>query len=52
MIQGRDIIERTDVALGGAERSISEVADALSVLGLEVHLLAAKGAACKVLNYF
>lgn len=40
------IIERTDVALGGAERSISEVADALSVLGLEVHLLAAKGAAC------
>lgn len=38
------IIERTDVALGGAERSISEVADALSALGLEVHLLAAKGA--------
>jgi UDP-glucose:(heptosyl)LPS alpha-1,3-glucosyltransferase len=37
------IIERTDVALGGAERSISEVADALSALGLEVHLLAAKG---------
>lgn len=38
------IIERTDVALGGAERSISEVADALSALGLEVHLLVAKGA--------
>ncbi|MEN6335937.1 MAG: glycosyltransferase family 4 protein [Phycisphaerales bacterium] len=38
------IIERTDVALGGAERSISEVAEALSALGLEVHLLAAKGA--------
>jgi len=38
------IIERTDVALGGAERSISEVAEALSTLGLEVHLLAAKGA--------
>jgi len=38
------IIERTDIALGGAERSISEVADALSALGLEVHLLAAKGA--------
>ncbi|HSW01777.1 MAG TPA: glycosyltransferase family 4 protein [Sedimentisphaerales bacterium] len=37
------IIERTDVALGGAERSISEVADALSDLGLEIHLLAAKG---------
>ncbi len=39
------IIERTDVALGGAERSIAEVADALSALGLEVHLLAAKGTA-------
>jgi UDP-glucose:(heptosyl)LPS alpha-1,3-glucosyltransferase len=38
------IIERTDIALGGAERSISEVTDALSALGLEVHLLAAKGA--------
>jgi UDP-glucose:(heptosyl)LPS alpha-1,3-glucosyltransferase len=37
------IIERTDVALGGAERSISEVADALAALGLEVDLLAAKG---------
>lgn len=37
------IIERTDVALGGAERSITEVTEALSALGLEVDLLAAKG---------
>jgi UDP-glucose:(heptosyl)LPS alpha-1,3-glucosyltransferase len=37
------IIERTDIALGGAERSITEVAEALSALGLEVDLLAAKG---------
>ena len=37
------IIERTDVALGGAERSISEMAQALSNLGLEVTILAAKG---------
>ncbi len=37
------IIERADVALGGAERSISEVTDALSTLGLEVDLLAARG---------
>ena len=37
------IIERTDVALGGAERSITEVAEALSALGLEVDLLAARG---------
>lgn len=38
------IIERADVALGGAERSMSEVAAALSELGLDVDLLAAKGA--------
>ena len=38
------IIERADTALGGAERSMLEVADALSSLGLEVDLLAAKGA--------
>jgi UDP-glucose:(heptosyl)LPS alpha-1,3-glucosyltransferase len=37
------IIERADVALGGAERSMFEVADALSALGLHVDLLAAKG---------
>ena len=39
------IIERADVELGGAERSMSEVANALSSLGLEVDLLAAKGQA-------
>ena len=37
------IIERADVALGGAERSMFEVAAALSDTGLEVDLLAAKG---------
>jgi UDP-glucose:(heptosyl)LPS alpha-1,3-glucosyltransferase len=37
------IIERTDIALGGAERSVFELATALSALGLEVNTLAAKG---------
>jgi len=37
------IIERIDIALGGAERSVFELAAALSVLGLEVDVLAAKG---------
>ena len=37
------IIERADIALGGAERSMFEVAEALSALGLRVDLLAAKG---------
>jgi UDP-glucose:(heptosyl)LPS alpha-1,3-glucosyltransferase len=39
------IIERADVDLGGAERSMFEVANALSSLGLQVDLLAAKGKA-------
>ena len=37
------IIERANVALGGAERSVLELAGALSGLGLEVDILAAKG---------
>src|SRR4030042_6318135 len=37
------IIERMDISLGGAERSVFELADALSELGLEVDTLAAKG---------
>lgn len=37
------IIERANTALGGAERSIFELATALSGLGFEVHILAAKG---------
>jgi len=37
------IIERTDIALGGAERSVFELAAALSALGLKVDTLAAKG---------
>ncbi len=37
------IIERANIALGGAERSVFELAPALSGLGLEVDILAAKG---------
>ncbi|MHC4633298.1 MAG: glycosyltransferase, partial [Planctomycetota bacterium] len=37
------IIERANVALGGAERSVFELTAALKVLGLEVDILAAKG---------
>jgi glycosyltransferase involved in cell wall biosynthesis len=39
------IIERIDVTLGGAERSVLELATSLSALGLEVDILAAKGQA-------
>lgn len=39
------ITERIDITLGGAERSVFELADALSALGLEVDILAAKGGA-------
>ncbi len=39
------IIERADIALGGAERSMSEVAAALAQAGMQADLLAAKGAA-------
>ncbi len=39
------IIERADISLGGAERSISELAGALALLGMQVHILAAKGQA-------
>jgi UDP-glucose:(heptosyl)LPS alpha-1,3-glucosyltransferase len=38
------IIERADVRLGGAERSVFELAAALSSLELDVNILAAKGA--------
>ena len=37
------IIERADIALGGAERSVFELATALSALGLKVDILAARG---------
>jgi len=37
------IIERANIALGGAERSIFELRLALSALDIEVHILAAKG---------
>jgi UDP-glucose:(heptosyl)LPS alpha-1,3-glucosyltransferase len=37
------VIERHDVALGGAERSISELCGALDRMGIDVHLLVAKG---------
>jgi UDP-glucose:(heptosyl)LPS alpha-1,3-glucosyltransferase len=38
------VIERADVTLGGAERSVFELARALAAEGLKVHILAAKGA--------
>ncbi|MGA2172961.1 MAG: glycosyltransferase family 4 protein [Sedimentisphaerales bacterium] len=37
------IIERADVELGGAERSVSELADALATLDYDTHIIAAKG---------
>ncbi len=37
------IIERGDVGLGGAERSMNELAEALGVIGYDTHILAAKG---------
>lgn len=37
------IIERANIILGGAERSVFELATALSALGFEVDILAAKG---------
>jgi UDP-glucose:(heptosyl)LPS alpha-1,3-glucosyltransferase len=37
------IIERADVNLGGAERSVFEMADAISKTGIEVDILAAQG---------
>ena len=37
------IIERANIALGGAERSVFELAAVLGSLGLEVDILAAKG---------
>lgn len=39
------IIERADVGLGGAERSVSELAGALGAAGYDTHILAAKGQA-------
>jgi len=37
------ITERADIALGGAERSVFELADALSECGLQINILAATG---------
>ncbi len=37
------IIERANIVLGGAERSVFELSSALSVLGFDVDILAAKG---------
>lgn len=37
------VIERANIALGGAERSVFELLTALRALGLEVDILAAKG---------
>ena len=43
MTKAAIIIERTDVALGGAERSVFELASQLTRLGVDVTTLAAKG---------
>ena len=43
MIKTALIIERTDVSLGGAERSVFELAGQLQILGIDVTTLAAKG---------
>lgn len=37
------ITERANIALGGAERSVFELTEAISALGQDVHILAAKG---------
>ncbi len=37
------IIERADISLGGAERSVSELSEALTELDMQVHILAATG---------
>ena len=37
------IIERAEIILGGAERSVFELAGALTACGLETHIIAAKG---------
>ncbi len=37
------IIERANIRLGGAERSVFELRAALSASGFEAHMLAAKG---------
>jgi len=43
MIKTAVIIERADIALGGAERSVFELASQLSLLDVKVTMLAAKG---------
>ncbi len=43
MIKTALIIERADIALGGAERSVFELASQLSLLDVKVTVLAAKG---------
>jgi hypothetical protein len=43
MIKTAIIIERVDVSLGGAERSVSELAAQLSESGIDVTILAAEG---------
>ena len=45
MIKTAVIIERADISLGGAERSIFELTSQLAQLGVDVTLLAATGQA-------
>lgn len=43
MIKAAVIIERSDIALGGAERSVFELTSQLAMLGIKLTILAAKG---------
>ena len=43
MIKTAIIIERADISLGGAERSVTELAQALSAAGVQAKILAATG---------
>ena len=43
MIKAAIIIERADISLGGAERSIYELTTQLAAMGVKVTTLAAKG---------
>jgi UDP-glucose:(heptosyl)LPS alpha-1,3-glucosyltransferase len=44
MIKVAIITERADISLGGAERSVFELSEALQARGIDVHIIAAKGA--------
>ena len=43
MIKAAIITERADISLGGAQRSVFELSEALQERGIDVHIVAAKG---------